>query len=178
MRASEPPAGSILLIVDANVLIDYALSDSSILALAVRHLGSVFVPLPVLEEVRQLTRDDCDRLGITLLDPTLEELSAASSRRGSLSFEDELCLLLARTGGFTCVTNDKTLRRACEQAGVPVRWGLELMVELVSKRELTVEAAITTARAIRSSNPVHITEVILERFEARIRSTAHRNRDT
>jgi hypothetical protein len=52
------------------------------------------------------------------------------------------------------------------------------MVELVSKRELTVEAAITTARAIRSSNPVPITEAILERFEARIRSTAHRNRGT
>jgi hypothetical protein len=64
------------------------------------------------------------------------------------------------------------------EAGVSVRWGLELMVELVSKRELTVEAAITTARAIRSSNPVPITEAILERFEARIRSTAHRNRGT
>ena len=178
MRSSEPPAGSILLIVDANVLIDYALSDSAILALAVRHLGSVCVPLPVLDEVRQLTRDDCDRLGVTLLDPTLEELSVASSGRGSLSFEDELCLLLAKTGGFTCVTNDKTLRRACEAAGVPVRWGLELMVELVSKRELTVEAAITTARAIRASNPVHITAAILERFEARIHSTALRNRGT
>lgn len=175
LRVSPRP---LLLIVDANVLIDYAQSDSSILALVVKHVGPVLVPLPVLKEVDQLSRDDCDRLGITLLDPTLDEMTTVSSPRPSLSFEDELCLVLATAGGFTCVTNDKTLRRECESEAVPVYWGLELMVELVAKQQLAAESAITTAQAIRRSNPFHITEGILDRFEKRIHSITRRHRGT
>lgn len=179
MNALRVPPRPLLLIVDASILIDYALSDISVIALAVRHLGPVHVPLPILEEVDQLSRDDCERLGITLLDPTLEEMAAAaSSPRTTLSFEDELCLVLALANGFTCVTNDKRLRRECESAGVPVRWGLELMLELVARRELTAEAATVTAQAIRRANPLHITEAILERFEKHLRSITQRQRGT
>lgn len=177
MNGPSPPAGPLLLIVDANVLIDYALSDRSMLALAARHLGPVHVPLPILEEVGQLSRDDCQSLGLILLDPTLEELSAAATPGSALSFEDTLCLVLAKAGGFTCVTNDKRLRRACGEAGVPIRWGLQLMRDLVLCRELTPDAAIATARLIRTSNPLHITEAILREFERQIHAIPHRLRD-
>ena len=40
-----------LLIVDANVLIDYLKTDSSILALAARHLGVIRVASVILDEV-------------------------------------------------------------------------------------------------------------------------------
>jgi hypothetical protein len=37
-----------LLLVDANVLIDFALTDRTVLAVVVRHLGVVHVPRDVL----------------------------------------------------------------------------------------------------------------------------------
>lgn len=46
-----------LLVVDANVLIDYAKADESVLALVVRHVGPVYVPRDVLDEVDQVDED-------------------------------------------------------------------------------------------------------------------------
>ena len=162
------------LIVDANVLIDYVKSDRSILRIASRHLGQIFVAGPVLEEVGQLDEAECEALGLQVVEMTLEQLSAAAvaGLSGQLSFPDHCCLLLARESAFTCVTNDGRLRRACTEAQVPVLWGLELMVGLVSKNELTVEAAIATAREIAASNPRHTTAEILEKFAVRVRAAA------
>lgn len=170
------PASGPFLIVDANVLIDYARSDRSILRIASRHLGQILVAGPVLEEVDQFDEAACEALGLQVVEMTLEQLAAAASASdsGQLSFPDQCCLLLAREGPFTCVTNDGRLRRACTEARVPVLWGLELMVELVSKNELTVDGAIATAREIRLSNPRHITQEILEKFTARLRTAARR----
>ncbi len=165
-----------LLIVDANVLIDYAISDTSILALVVKHIGPIHVPLPILEEVDQLTDADCARLGITLLDPTLNELAAAAALpQTTLSFEDKLCLVLAEANGFICVTNDKPLRVACEAAGVTPRWGLQLMSDLVAIHQLTPEAAVATARLIGAANP-HITKALLALFEKNVTTLHHHRR--
>lgn len=176
MTAASDPPRALLLIVDANVLIDYANSDVSVIALAVKHLGPVHVPLPILKEVDQLTAADCVRLGITLLDPSFDELAAAEALvRPALSFEDKLCLVLAGANGYTCVTNDKPLRAACDAAGVTARWGLQLMSDLVATRALTPEAAVATARRIAATNR-HITKALLERFEKNVTSLAHRRR--
>ena len=174
MTGMAVPASGLLLIVDANVLIDYARSDRSILSMASRRLGQIFVASPVLEEVDQLDAAECEMLGLQVVEMTLQQLSAAAvaGLSGQLSFPDHCCLLLAREGAFTCVTNDGRLRRACTEAHVPVLWGLELMVGLVAKNELTVDAAISTAREIRLSNPRHITEEILEKFAVRLRAAA------
>lgn len=161
------------LILDANVLIDYARSELSILELAARHLGSVLIPLPILEEVDQLTEEDCARLGMSVIEPTLEELTEAASGGGKLSFQDHLCLNLARKGGLTCVTNDNRLRRECTASGVQVLWGLEVMSELVAEFVLPAEVALTTATAIHEINPRHITDEILRRFETRVKNVGH-----
>ncbi len=42
------------LVVDANVLIDYAKTDPSVLTLYARHLGRIYVPSVILGEVEQL----------------------------------------------------------------------------------------------------------------------------
>jgi rRNA-processing protein FCF1 len=154
-----------LLVVDANVLIDYVGSDISILRLAAEFVGPIHVTGPVLKEVEQLGEADCDRLGIHLVEASTNQLLEAGAGRGRLSFSDRLCLILARDRSWTCVTNDRALRRACTDLSVPVLWGLELMLELVSLRRLTVEAALDVAMAIHRSNPRHITAEILERFE-------------
>jgi len=158
-----------LLVVDANVLIDYVGSDLSILRLAAEFVGPIHVPRPVLEEVEHLDEADCARLGIRLAEASVDQFLEAGAGRGRLSFSDRLCLVLARDRSWTCVTNDRALRRACADISVPVLWGLELMLELVSLRRLTVEAALDVAMAIHRSNPRHITSEILERFGRKVR---------
>lgn len=65
-----------LLLVDANVLIDYASADASVLALAARHIGPIYVPRDVLDEVEQLDEAECGRLGLVVLDGTMEVAEA------------------------------------------------------------------------------------------------------
>jgi hypothetical protein len=93
------------LVADANVLIDYAQTDPSILTLHVRHFGPIYVPSVILDEVDQLDAADCESLELTVVEEPLEILVAASEERGPLSFEDRICLLLARTNQWICITN-------------------------------------------------------------------------
>ena len=154
--------------VDANVLIDYLAADMTVLQLVSRHIGTVHIPRQVLREVPKLGPDECERLNLHIVDESLEQLLEAGQHRGRLSFHDRLCLILARDAGWACVTNDRALRRACEDHSVPALWGLELMILLAAGHHLTIDAAVTTASAIRRSNPRHITEEILERFSRRL----------
>ena len=88
-----------LLLVDANVLIDYANTDPTVLSLVARHLGPVHVPRDVLDEVRQLDEEACDRLGLLVVEGTLGQLLEAGAAGGALSFADWMCLILARRRG-------------------------------------------------------------------------------
>ena len=141
-----------LLLVDANVLIDYAMTDSSILALVVCHIGPVYVPRDVLDEVAQLDEDACTSLGLQVVEGSLEQLVEAAAGGGGLSFQDWMCLLLARDGGYVCVTNDRRLLRACQEAGVQTRRGLRLMLDLVAVGSLEAEVAIEVAEAMGQMN--------------------------
>lgn len=136
---------SVSMTIDAPVLIDYAATDKTILGLAAQHIGPVNVLSPVLREVDELDESSCESLGIHIVEPTFAQLSQANQMVGRLSLEDALCLVVARESGWTCVTNDKPLRRACENAEVRVLWGLEIMVELVRLRQLSSTEALKVA---------------------------------
>lgn len=153
-----------ILIVDANVLIDYASTDEAVLALASAHLGEVVVPSPILSEVEALDEADCDRLGLRIVDPTLEQLLEAASQRGRLSFEDHVCLIIARDNGWTCVTSDGRLRAACAEVGIEVLWSLDLLVDLVRVEALPADDAITIASELHRLSPRFITDAILAEF--------------
>lgn len=157
------------LVADANVLIDYAKTDPSILTMHVRHFGPIFVPSVILDEVDQLDVAECESLGLTIVEEPLEILLAATEHRGPLSFEDQVCLLLARTNQWTCVTNEKPLHRACKREKVASIWGLRLMIELVHAEQLAKDSAIEVALAIHRINPRYISLEILERFEAELK---------
>jgi predicted nucleic acid-binding protein len=158
------------LLIDANVLIDFADSDITVLRLASRHLAPMHVLRPVLREVVQLDATDYDRLDLTLFEPTVEQLLAAGSRRRSLSFFDRLCLIVAREQGWACVTNDTALRKECGIESVQAVWGLEVLVGLVEARQLGKDSALSIATKIHDNNPRHITLAILSRLEQRLRS--------
>jgi predicted nucleic acid-binding protein len=163
------------LVTDANALIDYASTDESVLALASRHLGPVIVPSPVLDEVMQLDIPDCERLGIRVLDPTLQQLLEAASQRGALSFEDRVCLIVARDGGWSCVTSDRRLRAACDALAVPVLWSLELVTMLVDAGELSADHAISIAEELHAISPWHITVEIVIEVRLRVEGRRHRS---
>ncbi len=57
-----------LLIIDANVLIDYTNTDLSVLKLVANHLGPIHVPSVVLDEVEQLSEEDCESIGLIVLE--------------------------------------------------------------------------------------------------------------
>lgn len=157
-----------LLIVDANVLIDYTNSDISILSLVSRHVGHIYVPSVILDEVDGLSEEDCVNLGFTVVDEPIEILLTAGEARGALSFEDHVCLLLAAENEWTCVSNDKPLHRACVEESVAVMWGLRLMLELVGARHLDKDSALEVAVAIQASNPRHLTPEIIDEFRHKV----------
>jgi len=153
-----------ILLMDANVLIDYQNSDLSVLSLVNRHVGEVHVLTTIVKEVEGLDVVDCERLGLSIIEPELDQLKQAAKKRGQLSFPDHLCLLVALEFGFDCVTNDKPLRRACGEEGVSTLWGLEIMTALVRENALPVADAIQTAENIHLSNPFHIPRKLVDRF--------------
>lgn len=166
-RRSPPPK---LMIMDACVLIDFIKTERAVLELVVNHVGPLYVTTPVVDEVNEIDDEsELVSLGLTVIEPEIEDAYAAGSRSGPLSFEDWLCLLTAKRHGFTCVTNDKNLRKICRQESVSLLWGLELLAELHKVGGIPATEAEATAQAIRLSNPKHINEKILSRFVDTIR---------
>lgn len=155
------------LLLDANVLIDFYDADPTVFAIVASSVGEVQVASPVLAEVKQLSEVETQRIGVKVIDPPIEMLSKVAQRGGALAFADRLCLELARAEGWTCVTNDRPLRRECEAVGVPILWGLELIALTVEAGGLPASDAAELGRTIADANR-YITEDVLERFLSRI----------
>jgi len=160
----DKPAG---LVGDANVLIDYVNADRSVLSLISRHLATIHVPSPVLGQVDQLSESDAALLGIVVVEPTLDQALEAGAGERPTSFQDRLCLIVARGAGWSVLTNDTALRRACKEAGIPCVWGMEAMAILVDEGRLSPARAMRVAEGIARSNRF-ITQSILDRFRKRV----------
>ena len=156
------------LLSDADVLIDYRDSDLSILALVVQHLAPVHVVRDVVDEVDDLSLERCGELGLTVIEVEPEVLLQLATLPRRLSRYDRLSLQVCRENDWICVTNDRLLRRLCGEHSVRTKWGLELMLDLVSAGGLSASHALETARCIHTNNPHHISEKILERFSSRL----------
>ena len=154
-----------VLLADADVLIDYRESDLTILKLVAEHVGRVAVIPPVLDEVKGVTAKDCRRLGIEVVEVETEQMLRAAVFETGVSFTDCLCLVVCMEEAWTCVTNDGALRRLCKRHGVATRFGLGLMVDLVSCTALTRRQAVAVARRMHVSNPRHINAHVLTRFQ-------------
>ncbi len=161
MTASVPSA----LISDADVLIDFIAADMEILELLATRLWQLYVVPDVLRETKPLSRTRAKKLGLLIYEPTLEELAEAATRGGPLSARDKLCLCVARNQGWGCLTNDRALRGACKTSHVKVVWGLEALLILYKEGLIQRQRARQTAILIHESNPQHINDKLLRRFE-------------
>lgn len=139
-----------------------------------RHIGKVHVPTDIAAEVKQLSQNDYDDLGILVVTPSTAQYLEAGGRIARLSFQDRLCFIIARDEGWTCVSNDGPLRELCEEHGVATLWALQPMLELVHRGHLTPAAAINTAEAIHKGNPRYITRMIVDTFTAKAQTPAPR----
>jgi hypothetical protein len=156
------------LILDACVLIDLSHIDRDVLAEVCGAVGLVHVAKPVFDEVKQIDEAAAAGVGLAIIEPELEDLlEAARTPRGSLSFQDRLCLLVAARQGWTCVSNDKPLRAACSARSVPVLWGLEMLALAAPK--VTFSRLEKAAWAIHAKNPRYVPKRLVEVFLAKLR---------
>ncbi len=169
------PKGRKPMIMDACVLIDFIRTDRTILELIVKYLGPVHVITSIVEEVCDIDDEsELMELGLVIMEPEIEDAYVAADFSGPLSFPDRLCLLTAKRHGFRCITNDRSLRKLCRQEGVPLVWGLEILVELHKAGGIPGKDAELIAQAIHDSNPKHITNEIISRFKDIIRQQKKR----
>ena len=154
-----------MMIMDACVLIDFIKVEPTVLQLIVKHVGPVHVASPVVDEINEIDNEEqLVELGLIIVEPELEDAFTAAGGIGPTSFQDRLCLLTAKRHGFTCVTNDKNLRKLCENENIPLLWGLELLARLHQTGSITAKDAIDIAQQIHRTNPMHITDKIVKRF--------------
>ncbi len=156
------------LILDANTLIDFCKCDRTIIKLICTHVGQIYLATPVLSEIKEIDESVCIELGIKLVEPELEQVMLAVEKKRSLSFQDNMCLILAREYGWTCVTNDKPLRRQCGLEGVPLIWGIQLICILVESGGLPVKHAREIILEIQKNNPKYITDSIVKKAFIRL----------
>ena len=150
------------LILDANILIDLCKCDRTIIKLICTYVGQIYLATPVLPEIHDIDERYCEEIGIILVEPELDQMILASEAKGPLSFQDKICLLLAKKNGWICVTNDKPLRQKCEMEGVQLIWGIELICILVESGGLPMKHAKHIILEIKGLNPKYITETIVE----------------
>lgn len=152
-------------------MIDYAKVDLGILGLASANLGEVRVATEIIDEVRDTDAVACERTGLVVVEATMDQLVVASRRRPGLSFEDHLCLVLAKDAGGRCLTNDRALRAACVPEEVTCIWGLQILLDLVRAGAIDRSRADRVAAGIRATNPLHISASILEEFRQKLAVT-------
>jgi rRNA-processing protein FCF1 len=154
-----------LLVLDANVLIDFVSIDRSVLRRLTDHVR-VLVPVAVLREVGSLRADEAVALGLELReadDRHLDEVARVTG--GPLSLQDRLCLALARDESAVCVTNDRALQRACVNQSVPWMWGLTPLVHLVAFGAMTRADAVALAEGIAGANPFQLRPETLQKLQ-------------
>ncbi|MGE5417084.1 MAG: hypothetical protein ACM3UZ_10030 [Acidobacteriota bacterium] len=160
---------SSLLILDANVLIDFCVTDISLLSLICNYVGQIYLPTPIVDEVTDVNEDRFVEWGIKIIEPELDQVAlAAGEDRSPLSFEDKICLIMAKQNGWTCVTNDKPLRQKCEEEGIPLIWGIELICILAESGGLPVNSAKEVISKIKTYNPKYITDSIVAKAFKRL----------
>jgi len=158
-------------IIDANVIIDYLKAGSlDLLPLFARHYGTLSVSSLTPEgEVFNLYPDDCDTLGLEIIEPSPHQIVQCNDITG-ISFPDAVNWILARDRELILITNDKPLWRAAKRGGVSYIRGLRILIQLVECRGLRKQRALAVAELISQMNPYFANGSVMENFRADLQS--------
>ncbi|MBQ9371890.1 MAG: PIN domain-containing protein [Thermoguttaceae bacterium] len=139
-----------ILLLDACVVSNMIrLYDSKIdvVSLVTQHVGAVYVPNVILQEVRKAFNiDDPRDYSLNVLEtPSRIRFDAARlhNEREKISENDYCCFLLAKERDYVCVTNDKDLQNTCIRHGVKSKWELELLLSLYECGAIDYDYAVT-----------------------------------
>lgn len=154
-------------ITDANVLIDYLAADRKILKLIAGIFNEVYIPFDILKEVKQLTEKQATSYGFIVYYPEDDTYFKSANTTNGLSFEDNICIIDSKKNGWGIVTNDSKMRKKCEDEGVEIFWGMQLMILLIKKGSLSKKDAIRNAEKMKLNN-TRITEKNLKEFILKI----------
>jgi hypothetical protein len=152
-----------IIVCDANVIIDYFDNNKSVLSKCAAINYETHVPRQILEEVGQMDEAAAVSIGLKIYEPELSQLLESKLLKGTLSFQDWLCLIISRDEGWTCLTNEKPLYKKCQAEGVEVIRGFSIMYDLCSNGHLSKKESIDTATKIKNSNKM-IAEKVLNDF--------------
>ena len=161
------------LILDTCVASDILNVDAEIFVLAARYLGSICMPAVLIDELRECFQIvDPSEMGVDEIALTDEDRIEAVDLRerpgkSALSENDCACAILAARLKCRCVTNDKLLQKTCEELGVPVWWGLEMVLELCDRGGISFDRAEAFIIGLCRLTP-YVNEKIEERFRARL----------
>lgn len=114
--------------------------------------------------MRELAPKSRSAAGIAEIETPMDLFEPDHSLPAGLSLQDRVCLRLSQQNGYRCVTNDKVLRRACDEAGVAVLWGLQLMAELRTRGVLPISRAESVARKMSLATRRSITAEVVDAF--------------
>ena len=155
---------AVISICDANILIDFSKADKQIIHYICEYYDEVYVPDVILAEVGVISVEEAKELGLKLVDSPLE-----LEEIPGLSRQDRTCLYYVNKNKWTCLTNDKLLRKHCVEAGGSVIWGLELILYLVKASLISKDYAENIANKIHDGNP-EINQKVLDSFLEKLKS--------
>lgn len=155
-------------VIERHALIDLMQADKSLTRLASAELGPIHIPSVVLNEIRNTNQINCKRLGLSVVECSIEHLVDASHGNVGLSFRDSLTIIVARQLNWGCIVNDPVVSAACTKNCVAVLCGLDLIAELVRRLRLPCKRAIRAARALHHNNPRHVSKENIGQCENQI----------
>ena len=139
-----------ILLCDACVMLDYLEFAPSILFLTVKHFSQIYIPDVVLLELTKYSQSEVEALGIRIQETPLSYYLVPLL--GPLSFQDRACLWLSQEMGWTCVTNDQKLKKACDNEQVATIGGFGLLILLAQKKIISIEKGVKAIKAIGKGN--------------------------
>jgi rRNA-processing protein FCF1 len=141
------------ILTDTCVIIDLLKVDKKIIKLISKHVGRLYTLNRLVEEITTLKSPlELKVRGFVLKDPDVLDVIKAESDIERLSFCDKLSFFTAQRNNHYLATNDRLLRRYCEQNNVPVFWGLDLLVELYKSKGIYSDEVKKAALIIKKSN--------------------------
>jgi hypothetical protein len=156
-------------IIDACTVIDYLKTEDWVLRLFSRHIGTVYIAEPVMEEeIRQLTSEDCKRLGIKIATPELAKVIEAGKWHGPISMYDALTMIMAGDNAWTIISSDRALSKQAAIKNVKCIRGLRPMIMLVSAGHLSGKKAIAIAQGMQEINSGFLNQKVLDDFREEI----------
>jgi hypothetical protein len=157
-----------LFVTEACALLDLIDADSSIVSLASSRLGQILIPDVVLSTVGSLDEAECSRLGVQVCECEVERLERATDSRQGLSFEDRVCLLIAREEGWTILTHERVVRAACDADGIASACAFDLVRLLQEGGHITPTWAVSVASNLREVNPRCLSEELFDGYARQI----------